>query len=1053
MSRYDTYKAGDDRKLEEQELGFKGFNDRLRPDQIQSGLLQKSENARLDLNGQWQSRKGVQNRLSPFAVSGTALRLPTEDEVTAGTVTLLSHSILTASAASDGSDGTITLTTGSVHQEGIATRVGSTTTAQIQFKNVNFSTMTEIIVGTNIVVSGATYSGTGGSGAVNTTQSVTAITTTGNTSNDTLQFTVSGLDAAVSGDAVIITVAQNHNLAVGDTIEVNDIAISGGGGTVANVNGTQTTITDTTGNTIKYTVEGITSAPTLTITDGSSFGSSLVSGTTAETTVTDADASGGTVTRDGTNMKITFDQNLATVFGLKALSPITVSGVTGGGSASGTGSSAPSDKVNGDHFITSLSDAGGVTNSVINITIASLDSSVAGTVVVKTAAPKFAFTPQELTTGTPPKFLPCAGAVILNDSAVSEVTCGCKFSDPNETTEEEYILLASNAKVVAFNTSTLESFDMPLKSGETIPEDSSILQVFDKVIIFRGGQISLENDKFFSPFTISAASSSGTTRTITTFGNHGLQTGDSVDISGVTATETYIGQYQITRTGATTFTYTATGSGSSATTLSDAKVSPTFLLVPNGAFTQPVKLSATGFVITNGVATATVSNTLSKGDTVVLTVAGSSTLTAFTEFTVSEATTSLFKFFVNSSDVTNQNDVIFTQKVSEGLGFTHSPAPNFGAYHNKRLVVPYNFEITGSSGSATITDRNIKDEVLISDILDSDTFDQIFSQFRFNAGGADFVVGFQSFANDQLIIFNRNSIHTVNNTVNLVSSTVKQVTDEVGCIARGSIEQIGSEILFLSDNGVYGISFVDEYNLRGTALPLSESINKTIQRINKAHADKAVSAYFDNRYYLAVALDDAIENNAVIIYNFLNKQWESIDTYGNGTTTFDILDLIVAGKGTNRAVYAINKQGGIHQLDVNESGQDAIISTLGQETATAVEVDAKARTRQFTIGSIDRKKWNDFEIHAESGITYPTDFSIVANTENIDEENINLNSLKSLNGGSNLAAEEDVAIRGRIGNKRAYGLDIEITRVTGRPKLRAVKVSGVETFRSTNKAI
>ena len=29
MSRYDTYTRFDDRKLEEQELGFKGFNDRL----------------------------------------------------------------------------------------------------------------------------------------------------------------------------------------------------------------------------------------------------------------------------------------------------------------------------------------------------------------------------------------------------------------------------------------------------------------------------------------------------------------------------------------------------------------------------------------------------------------------------------------------------------------------------------------------------------------------------------------------------------------------------------------------------------------------------------------------------------------------------------------------------------------------------------------------------------------------------------------------------------------------------------------------------------------
>lgn len=853
MARYDTYTRFDDRKLEEQELGFKGFNDRLRPDQIGPGLLQKSENGRLDLNGQWQSRKGVQNRLSPFAVSGTALRLPTEDEITAGTIMLLSHTITAASASS----GTITLTT-----------------------------------------------------------------------------------------------AEAHNLSVGDTIQVNDIVSDGD-----DVNGSQTLISGTTGSTLKYTVGS--GSPTLTVTEGA---------------------------------------NLA---------------------------------------------------------------------ITTSTGPQF--TPQELTTGTPPKFLPCAGAVILEDTAVSEVTCGCKFSDPNETTDEEYILLASNAKVVAFNTSTLESFDMPLKTGETIPEDSTILQVFNKVIIFRGGQISLENNKFFSPLTISLATrgdiggtgDADTVVRITTFANHGLNTGDSVDISGLSGTENPNGQHVITKISDTVFTYSITTSEAAETyTLSDAKVSPTFLLVANGAYSQPRQLTADTVSITDGLATATFANLaamngIQVGDTLVIESVGSpSTFTVGTEVVVATRDDTNFQitFFVQLANTgSNVTGVIFQQHISVGLGFTHSPAPNFGAYHNKRLVVPYNFEVTGSSGSAQITDRNIKDEVLISDILDSDTFDQIFSQFRFNAGGADFIVGFQSFANDQLIIFNRNSIHTVFDTVNLASSAVRQVTDEVGCLARRSIEQIGSEVLFLSDNGVYGISFVDEYNLRGTALPLSEPINKTIQRINKDVADKAVSAYFDNRYYLAVPLDNSLENNAIIIYNFLNKQWESIDTFGDANTTFDILDLIVAGKGTNRAVYAINKQGGIHQLDVNENGQDAIISTLGQDTATAVEVEAVARTRQFTIGSIDRKKWNDFEIHAESG-EFPTDFSIAGNTENIDEDNIDLKTLHQLNGGSNLAAEEDVAIRGRIGNKRAYGLDIEITRITGRPKLRAVKVSGVETFRSTHKA-
>jgi hypothetical protein len=943
MSRYDTYKAGDDRKLEEQELGFKGFNDRLRPDQIQSGLLQKSENARLDLNGQWQSRKGVQNRLSPFAVSGTALRLPTEDEITAGEIMLLSHTV----SAATHSGGVVTLTT--------------------------YNEATSAV--------------------------------------------------------------DDHHLSVGDTIQVNDIVSDDSNPDL--VNGTFTIASVPTGSTLTYAVSG---SSTLTISNGANM---IATGGT--------DVTADSYSRSSTTLTIN-----ETAHGLSNGTAITISGLS---VSSGT-------NPNGDRFISNVS-----TNS-FDVVVSGLAATPIGTLVYNHGKSRFSFTPQELTTGTPPKFLPCGGAVILNDSAVSEVTCACKFSDPNETTDEEFILLASNAKVVAFNTSTLESFDMPLKSGETIPEDSTILQVFNKVIIFRGGQISLENDKFFSPFTISKATrgdvdSSGDAATvarITTFANHGLETGDSVDISGLTGTTSPLGQFAITKISDKVFTYSiGSGSGSETYTLSDAKVSPTFLLVPNGSFTQRLELDITDLDYADGIATATVSSTssLKNGTDLKVVTVESSGFTVGDIVTVSEVLTSTtFTFITDKANDTNKSMHV-TLPISEGLGFTHSPAPNFGAYHNKRLVVPYNFEITGSSGSATITDRNIKDEVLISDILDSDTFDQIFSQFRFNAGGADFIVGFQSFANDQLIIFNRNSIHTVNNTVNLVSSTVKQVTDEVGCIARGSIEQIGSEILFLSDNGVYGISFVDEYNLRGTALPLSESINKTIQRINKAHADKAVSAYFDNRYYLAVPLlnedgsgsETITENNAVIIYNFLNKHWESIDTYGNGTTTFDILDLIVAGKGTNRAVYAINKQGGIHQLDVNESGQDAIISTLGQETATAVEVDAKARTRQFTIGSIDRKKWNDFEIHAESGVTYPTDFSIVANTENIDEENISLNSLKSLNGGSNLAAEEDVAIRGRIGNKRAYGLDIEITRVTGRPKLRAVKVSGVETFRSTNKAI
>ena len=75
-----------------------------------------------------------------------------------------------------------------------------------------------------------------------------------------------------------------------------------------------------------------------------------------------------------------------------------------------------------------------------------------------------------------------------------------------------------------------------------------------------------------------------------------------------------------------------------------------------------------------------------------------------------------------------------------------------------------------------------------------------------------------------------------------------------------------------------------------------------------------VSVYFDNRYYLAVPLDDATENNAIIIYNFLNQQWESIDAVN--TTGFHITNMFIAGDGRDKGVYAVNDLGGVNPLNL-----------------------------------------------------------------------------------------------------------------------------------------
>ena len=111
MSRYDKYGANDDVVKEDLDIGFVGYNNRLRSDQLTRGTLSSSINGRLDLNGQWQVRKGIENISAPFTVSGTALTLPSTTQVSAGTHLRLPFTITGAAVASN----VLTITTSEAH--------------------------------------------------------------------------------------------------------------------------------------------------------------------------------------------------------------------------------------------------------------------------------------------------------------------------------------------------------------------------------------------------------------------------------------------------------------------------------------------------------------------------------------------------------------------------------------------------------------------------------------------------------------------------------------------------------------------------------------------------------------------------------------------------------------------------------------------------------------------------------------------------------------------------------------------------------------------------
>ena len=90
------------------------------------------------------------------------------------------------------------------------------------------------------------------------------------------------------------------------------------------------------------------------------------------------------------------------------------------------------------------------------------------------------------------------------------------------------------------------------------------------------------------------------------------------------------------------------------------------------------------------------------------------------------------------------------------------------------------------------------------------------------------------------------------------------------------------------------------------------------------------------------------------------------------------------------------------------------------------------------------------ELHLESSDDNTSDLTISAEFENTDAE-VSYGSLADYIGNT-LPISEDISLRMRMGNRRAYSGVVKLQTNQGRPKLRAVRVRGATSFRSQLRA-
>lgn len=376
------------------------------------------------------------------------------------------------------------------------------------------------------------------------------------------------------------------------------------------------------------------------------------------------------------------------------------------------------------------------------------------------------------------------------------------------------------------------------------------------------------------------------------------------------------------------------------------------------------------------------------------------------------------------------------------------PPGDFGLQFQNRLVVAYK-----------------RNKLAVSDILDYRTFDLTLNNFTINTGLNDTLVGVLPWVQDQFLVFMQKSIYicyieTSNFAVGSApgaNSSITVVTTELGGLARRSIVSAGQFVFFLSNRGINMLTPQLDLKLIGNTKTLSDSINDWIERINYNFVAQSCAAYFNNRLWVSLPIDNAQSNSHLFVWNMLNEAWESIDTYQpvEAGTTMGADELQIAQFKAAKQLFIIRKfdqsgtltseNGGVYVGDQKTDGDYirtstgaspvltfTLPATLTEGTSAPSSILSSFKSRQYILGTLQEKYYSNVQVVSKAS-TSQDQIAVSISTSNQD--------ITQNNGVISFTDATDKTYRDRIG-LRGYAVDATLSLQKGQPEVRAITITG-----------
>ena len=326
------------------------------------------------------------------------------------------------------------------------------------------------------------------------------------------------------------------------------------------------------------------------------------------------------------------------------------------------------------------------------------------------------------------------------------------------------------------------------------------------------------------------------------------------------------------------------------------------------------------------------------------------------------------KLFYTSHNGNDRIGEIKWDTSSSAFVVTEFPA----APTNSKFIVSNNFRAFAYQPS--------DDQIYVSDILANAADTTPFPAGNaFKVGLGDPVTGLASWVGFNVVVFCKNSCYVVDtapvpatsgaSTPAASTFKIRTISASTGCVAHGSIAQVGEDLFFLSRTGVRSIRRTMEENMVASDVGvISYPIQDVIDEINWAAVENATAIFWNNRYLLSVPTGTSTVNNTTLCYNTNTQSWTGVwqgtveEASGTPASTINPYQFVVTQfSGGKPYLISLDKVG--NPLQFRDFVEDInLVDTDFQDKTTTTFVDTgwQAVTRAFTFNEQVTTKDGEF---------------------------------------------------------------------------------------------